>query len=67
MIEFLAVAEFHEIEGAQIILTYPEDYNIEKYNLSGQIISEGLHKFTEDSSLSIVRTLNQCRLESNPE
>ena len=56
MIEFISVAEFHETEGSKITMSYPGISKEIVSALSGYILPEGLHKFSEDSDLILIRT-----------
>ena len=64
MIEYLSVAEFHETEGAKVILTYPNNFENNDIHLASYILSEGLHKFDDDSNIAIFRRKIQFE---NPE
>jgi hypothetical protein len=55
MIEYIAVAEFHETEGSKSVYQFPERANFVSAALEAYILPEGLHKFTDDSSIALFR------------
>jgi hypothetical protein len=55
MIQSLVVAEFHDTEGAKCTLKYPSLLDDDQIALENYILPEGLHNFTQDSAVVLIR------------
>lgn len=55
MLEFISVVQFHETEGSKTIAKYPSLQKEIEENLPAYVLPEGLHRFSQDSNMVLVR------------